>query len=99
MMDGCLRNEQRTVTDPGNPVETDCVEALTDQQLEDLFEYTTCYFERIEEVSPCVRAMQVGDLCGSCEQFSNPDQRFPCRAQPSLTDRVASCYDGIPGFL
>jgi hypothetical protein len=98
-IDGCLTNEQQVLSSPRDFVESDCVEALTDEQLEDLVEYTACYFEQIERVSPCLRSMQAGDLCSTCEQFSNPDQRFPCSAQPSLTDRVASCADGIPGFL
>jgi hypothetical protein len=99
MIDGCLMNEQQVLNSPRDFVETDCVEALTPDQLEQLVEYTACYFERVEQVSPCVRAMQAGELCGSCEQFSNPDQRFPCSARSELRDRIASCYDGIPGFL
>jgi hypothetical protein len=99
MIDGCLMNEQQVLNSPRDFVETDCVEALTDEQLADLVEYTACYFERVAQVSPCVRAMQAGDLCSTCEPFSNPDQRFPCSARPELRDRIGSCYDGIPGFL
>ena len=99
MIDRCMANEERNINGQRNPIETDCVEALTDEQLADLVEYTACYFERVAQVSPCVRAMQAGDLCSTCEPFSNPDQRFPCSARPELRDRIGSCYDGIPGFL
>jgi hypothetical protein len=99
MIDACLRNEQRTVTDPRNPVEAECVEALSADQLQEVVDVTSCYIERTAQVSPCVRAMQVGALCSSCEHFESPDERFPCTVRPETSDRMNSCVDGIPGFL
>ena len=99
MIDRCIAREDQSINGQRNPVETDCVEALTEEQLQEVIELTTCYFERTAQVSPCLRAMQAGDLCSTCEQFSNPDQRFPCTSRAETSDRIASCVDGRPGFL
>jgi hypothetical protein len=77
-------------------VEQDCIEAMSDEMLAELVEYSACITARLAEVEPCLRALGVGDLCSSCESYLT-ESGDSC-IDAALNDTISACMDNRPGF-
>lgn len=95
--DICARNETAASEFSITDVEEGCIEAMTDDMLEALEEYTACFTARLALVEPCLRSLEVGDLCSSCESYLGQSGEDPC-TDIDLFDMVRACTDNRPGF-
>jgi hypothetical protein len=96
LVDQCTQNETLSADFTLAEVEDGCIEAMSDDMIDALEEFTVCFTARLALIEPCLRSLQVGDLCSSCESYLT-ESGDPC-FDGDLFDALGACTDNRPGF-